>query len=284
MWLLNRDKYTLAEARAELINEFTAAELVSAAVNVDMLLEHVIEQSSPERKVARTQQLTSDQLATLRTLAARRIAGEPLQHVLEIAYFYDRPFRSTPAALIPRPETEVLVYLALGAGGSVEHVVDVGTGSGVIAVTLKLERPQWTVRASDISRDALALASENAVTLRADVEFYESNLLANVPNLEQATMVVANLPYLPETDQEMVSAEVRHDPASALYSGADGTDIARAFLTQLAEVRGSRRVLLELDPRNVHALAQTATEHGFVDVRVEHDLVGRERFLIFSQE
>lgn len=283
MSLSNLPNTTIAGIREWLIATFTAADFPSAAVNAKWLLEHVTGRTTLELLTAGTTTLTAAERAHLTNLVQRCLAHEPLQYVVGYTEFYGRRFTVTPDALIPRPETEQLVQYALNLGSMHETVLDIGTGSGVIAITLALERPNWTVFASDINAAALHLAQQNAATLGADVTWFNSDLLANVP-VDQVTLIVANLPYLPADDVHRVSPDVRHEPASALYSGATGMDHVTRLFTELQAFPGTRDVLLELDPRNVSQAAAAARSCGFHAPAVLPDLARRDRFLMFSQK
>lgn len=282
MSLSNPLKHTLAAARTNLIHEFTAAGIEPAAVNADWLLEHVTGLSGIDFALANTRELTPAEQTTLTQLAQRRMAGEPVQYIVGSTEFYGRQFAVEPGVLIPRPETERFVELILQVGGKRETMLDVGTGSGVIAITAALERPQWRVWGSDINPAAVALASRNALLLGASVSWFLSDLLAAIPAADKTTIIAANLPYLPETDQATVAPELAYEPADALYSGPDGINHAVALLDAVAELPGERVTLLELDPRNVGFMADLARRTGFPSVEVAADLTGRNRYLIFA--
>lgn len=185
-------------------------------------------------------------------MLARRAAGEPAQYVTGEQYFYGRKFAVTPAVLIPRPETELLAEAVLeGAANIVAmrktrgdegqlRVLDVGTGSGALAVTLKLEWPDWQVTASDLSPEALEVAAGNAAALGASVRFVQGDLLA--PFLvggahagERIDILVSNPPYIPSSDLPGLQAEVRdHEPRLALDGGPDGLAPYRRMAEQLS--------------------------------------------------
>lgn len=217
-------------------------------------------------------------------LLERRLKREPLQYITGEAGFWGLSLTVRPGVLIPRPETEVLVELALGAlrGTQAPVVIDVGTGSGAIALALKSERPDARVIASDTSEAALQLAGHNAERLGLDVKLVQADLLKE-PRLQeaarQAKLIVSNPPYLPESDEAELSPEVRRDPPAALFAGSDGLDVYRRLLQQARHLLGEGSwLLVELDPRNVRLAAELAGE--WAEKRVEADLAGRERFLL----
>lgn len=226
-----------------------------------------------------------DQLASW---LERRLAREPLQYILGYVYFYGYRFHVTPAVLIPRPETEVLVYTALNYLKTLPQpptVIDIGTGSGAIAIAIKRECPKATVLASDISAEALELAQHNAQRLDADITFIHGSLLTP-PALQQAAqhadMITANLPYLPASDRYWLSPEVLHEPEGALFAGADGLSLAEMLMQDaFTRLPAGAMLLLELDPRNVErACALAAKAQTWSQKNVLTDLAGRERFLL----
>jgi len=239
-------------------------------------------------------QLTDEQLSTLRALVERRCQREPLAYILGYREFFGRRFGVNPSVLIPRPETEDLVSIALERMDQwVEHhpeaernFLDVGTGSGSIAVTLLAERANWRAVATDIDQAALAMASENAVTYGvADrLTLVRSDRAQAV---QQAfPLVVANLPYIPTLDIMDLEPEVRdHEPRAALDGGPDGTTIIASLLIDLPGLLlpgGS--ALLEFGERQFDALRATAREAlPRSAITVEKDAAGLDRYLIVDR-
>jgi release factor glutamine methyltransferase len=174
-----------------------------------------------------------------RVIAGRR-RGEPLQHLLGEAPFYGLSLQVGPGVLIPRPETETLVELVLHDLSNSErpHVLDVGTGSGAIALAVKAERPDAQVLASDVSNVALGWAERNVRATGLDVQLAHSDLLSSYEVATFAAtchIMVSNPPYLPEGDWAALPAEVQHDPAGALVAGPDGLAVARRLWRQARE-------------------------------------------------
>ena len=201
----------------------------------------------------------------------RAVDREPIAYILGRRGFRHLDLAVDPRVLVPRPETELLVELAVAALPQRARVVDVGTGSGAVALALADERPDLRVTGSDVSRDALAVARANAARLGLGVEFVEADLLP----AGAWDAVVANLPYVAEG--ERLAPEItRHEPAAALYSGADGLDALRALAAQLRERRISW-VALEHGFDQGEAVRALLREAGYADVATHLDLAGHER-------
>jgi release factor glutamine methyltransferase len=192
--------------------------------------------------------LTSEQAERFANLVARCAAGEPVAYLLGRRAFYDRDFIVTPAVLIPRPETELLLEQALAWAGDRPIVAaDVGTGSGALAVTLAANRPQAQICATDISPAALAVARQNAERQGVRVAFYEGDLLTPLIECDvRLDLIMANLPYIASDDLPGL-AVTRYEPLLALDGGADGLDLIRRLLAQIPQVANpGALVLLEI--------------------------------------
>lgn len=257
--------------------------------SMQSLLVHVLGKNKTWLYLHYDDPLSEEQLVPLRDLLRERGKGVPLQHLLGSTEFYRREFRTDARALIPRPETEELVEMALS---KVQRkpgmkVLDMGCGSGIIGITLALElaATQPEVVMADISEAALSLTLENATALGARVKTYRSDLFsAWQPEENNAVvppdgfdLVLANLPYVP--DGEEVSAEVMHDPATALYGGADGLDIVRRFLKEAKpHLAPGCLVLLEVGHDQGEATRACMEELGYTHTGVLTDMSGKARF------
>lgn len=225
-------------------------------------------------------ELVPDEVAArLDALLRQRVARVPLQHLLGEVEWGGVRLRTDARALVPRPETEWLLHLAREAlrGQSAPRVLDVGTGTGALALGLKAAHPDAPVTATDLSSEALALARENALLNDLDVTFVEASLLGGLPG--PFDLIVSNPPYLPGADRAGADPEVRHDPDLALYAGPDGLSVARPLAAQAgAALAPGGVLLLELDPRNAPTLAGELRA-GDWEAEVLPDLAGRERFV-----
>lgn len=252
----------------------------SARLNAEHLLAHVLAKKRIDLYLEFDRPLGDRELDPLRALMIRRGAGEPLQHLLGTVDFHGRIFLSDRRALVPRPETEQLVELLLALPTKPERVLDIGTGSGVIALTLAAEWAQASIDAIDISPDALALASENAarLALAERVRFLQSDLFSAID--AHYDLMVANLPYIPAPDIASLSREVRHDPVLALDGGPDGTRIISSFLDLAREhLLPGGTVALEIGAGQSDLLMEHLRLLGYNEVRSTTDYGGIARFL-----
>ncbi len=223
--------------------------------------------------------LGESELVPLREMLKRRGEGVPLQHVLGVVSFHHRDFKSDARALISRPETEELAewILSMSMGDDLK-VLDMGCGSGVLGLTLAAERPSWQVTLADVSEDALALTKENAAALGiGNARFLRSDLFSAVE--VEFDGIVANLPYVPESERASLSREVMHDPALALFGGADGLEVIRRFIPEaFLRLKPSAWMVLEIGHDQASQVEEILRSSGFADIEVKTDLSGVARF------
>jgi release factor glutamine methyltransferase len=262
---------------------FQKRDIENPRLNAEHLLAHVLGRKRMELYLDFDRGLQESELAPLRELVKRRGLGEPLQHLLGTVEFCGRSFRCDKRALVPRPETEQLVELLISHFKSemaYPRMVDVGTGSGVIALTLAAEFPKAEIVGADISEDALMLARENAerVGLVDRVRFLRSNLLENVqPHFD---VIVANLPYVSTEDRPNLSREVLHDPEVALFAGARGDELLRQLIVQAPSwLRPGGMLAMELGIGQSEKLVAALAEKNYRDIWTEKDYSGVIRFL-----
>ena len=224
--------------------------------------------------------LSENQAAQWQQLLARRLAGEPMAYILGKREFYGRLFATTPATLIPRPETEHLVEAVLARIPPGGKVWDLGTGSGAVAVTLACERPDAAVFASDISKDALAVAGRNAATLGANVRFacgswYQAFAPEQTGLLD---IIVSNPPYIEVDDPHLAQGDLRFEPAGALTDFADGLSAIRVLAAGARErLQANGWLLMEHGWNQGEAVRKILQDNGFAEVATEQDLAGLDR-------
>jgi release factor glutamine methyltransferase len=208
----------------------------------------------------------------------RRRRGEPWAYLVGWAPFRGRRFRVTPATLIPRPETEGVLEAALDVGRrlGVRHATDVGTGSGILAVSLALAT-DWRVAACDLSSAALAVAQDNAAALGARVSFHQGDLLDPVP--DPVGLVVANLPYVDPADERSLQPELRFEPRTALFAADRGLALTTRLLAE-AWQRRCPGCVLEIGAGQGAELCQRALAAGWRRAVAHQDLAGLDRVLL----
>ncbi len=250
-------------------------------LNTEHLLAHVLGRKRIELYLEFERNLTEMELGPLRDLVKRRSEGEPLQHLLGTVEFCGLTFLCDKRAMVPRPETEQLVELLKSEiRNPKSEIADVGTGSGVIALSLAAEFPHATIMAIDISDEALALAQENAARLNLTdrVQFLKSRLLENV---ERAfDLIVANLPYISTQDRRTLSREVLHDPEVALFAGGQGDELVRELIDQApSRLRPGGMLALEIGLGQSKGLLSALAEKNYRDISSKNDYNGVTRFL-----
>ena len=286
----------LRQALRAAIAKLEAAKIDQARLQAEVLAFHVLGCdrayliAHPERDLTDAEQSQYDKFI------ARRAAGEPLQYITGHQEFWKADFLVTPAVLIPRPETEHLIEAALALIRSAAHlsrenrvaggeapslkIIDVGTGSGAIAVTLARELPQAEVHAVDLSPAALELARRNAERLGARVYFAQSDLLAAVARDAGFDFVVSNPPYVATSEWAAVQEVVRrHEPSLALFAGDDGLDVIRRLIPQAAEIlRPGGWLLFEIGYAQWDAVRALLKDWN--DVHSAADLAGIPRVVL----
>ena len=208
-----------------------------------------------------------------------RLNGKPTQYITHVQEFYGRPFRVSPAVLIPRPETEHLVEEALKHLHQGSVVIDVGTGSGAIAVTLALAS-KAKVFACDLSVEALQVAQANAAKLSAKVEFLRSDLLGGI-RANSMDMVVSNPPYIPLVEKDTLATEVRdHEPHMALFGGEDGLEVYRRLIAEAADIlKPGGHLLMELAYNGAPGVERILEFCIWQGIEIIPDLAGHPRVI-----
>ena len=227
---------------------------------------HATLEAHPERKVS------PQDTAAFRALVVRRAAGEPVAYLTGHREFYGLDFHVTPAVLIPREETELLVDIALEKPA--QRILDLGTGSGCLAIAVAKQLPQAQVTAVDVSAAALDVARENAARHGATVRFVQGDWFAPLDG-ERFDLILANPPYVAEGDPHLAQGDVRFEPRSALAAGAQGLDDIRRIVAGAgAHLVPGGRLYFEHGYDQAPAVAALLAEAGFVAVEQRADLAG----------
>lgn len=260
----------------------TREALYQACLNIDaidarILLQHVLDVGHAHLVAHPAQVLTAEQVQSFHLLATRRALGEPVAYLIGKREFYGLGFTVTPAVLIPRPETELLVDLSLERIplDSPCRVLDLGTGSGAIALTIARHRPLASITAVDISADAVAVAKTNAAQLNVNnVRILEGNWFCELGQ-ERFDLIVSNPPYVAERDPHLSQGDLRYEPDWALTAGGAGLECIESIVASApAHLAANGMLLLEHGYDQAQACRDLLSKAGFVGVFSLPDLAG----------
>ncbi|MGE7603855.1 peptide chain release factor N(5)-glutamine methyltransferase [Peribacillus sp. NPDC097675] len=255
----------------------------------ELLLQHYLKQTRSQLLANLHDELSPEDLEQFKAGVTQHIKGRPIQYIMGSEEFYGRTFLVNEEVLIPRPETEELIYHtvrklpSIFKGNQKLYLADIGTGSGAIAITMKLEEPGLEVTATDIADPSLEVARKNAELLGADVQFIQGDLLLPfIQGKRKVDILLSNPPYIPNDDEKMMSTVVTdHEPHRALFAGADGLDFYRRFMEQLPQVLQVPGLIgFEVGVGQGKAVAELLKE-TFVhaEVSIENDINGKDRMV-----
>ena len=261
---------------------FARAGVDAPRLTAEVLLAHALGCDRVRLYLDFEKPLVEPELARFRSLVKRRAEGEPTAYLVGAKEFYGRGFRCDARALVPRPETELLVEAALESLPSEGGVaLDLCTGSGCVGVTLALERPGARVVATDLSADALALAAENAQALGAKLELLPGDLFAPLPTDLRFHVVAANPPYVPTSEMPGLARELHREPTLALDGGADGLAVTRRLVAEApARLRPGGALVVEMHESQAEALPALCLQAGFAAAEARRDLAGLPRLVV----
>lgn len=249
----------------------------SPVPTAERLLSHVL--GTDRTGMYAREGLTSQEAKLFGRALCRRCVGEPLQHVTGSQGFRRLNLRVRPGVFVPRPETEVLVQVALDGLSETKTptVVDVATGSGAVALAIKDERPDATTYAIDLSPEAVALARENAEMLDLSVTVFEGDLLSTLPGDLRGALdaVVCNPPYVALEARGSLPSDVLAEPELAVFGGIDIYE--RLFREASASLRPGGLVAVEIEESTAGSVSEAAEREGFAELSVQRDLTGRDR-------
>lgn len=251
------------------------ANITSARLDVELILAHAMRRSRTWLHAHSHDVIDAISLSIAEACLTLRLDHVPIAYIIGHKEFYGRRFHVSPATLIPRPESETIIFL-IGRLIEPAHctLLDVGTGSGCLGITAKLEYPVLDATLSDVSTPALEIAELNAKELRADVTCIHSDLLENITG--SFDFIVANLPYVDQSWE--VSPDIAHEPALALFAEDGGLALIKRLLTQVAtHITPHGYLLLEADPCQHDEIIAIATKNGYLVVAVEDYIVALSR-------
>lgn len=260
---------------------FAERGLATARLDAELLLAFSLQRERIALYTHFDQPLAADELARYRELIKRRLAGEPVAYLVGQKEFRSLELAVDARVLVPRPDTETLVDVALSllpayGGDRPPRVVDVGTGSGAVAIAIAVARPEAKVEATDVSPDAASVASANAARHAPAVQVHVGDLLT--PITGAVDLVVSNPPYIPSADIPGLPLDVRREPLLALDGGADGLVVVRRLVAAARErLAPGGALAVEIGAGQSDATARLLQAAGFVDVTRTKDLAGIER-------
>jgi release factor glutamine methyltransferase len=260
---------------------FAQKQVDAPRLTAELLLAHALGCERVRLYLDFDKPLGEPELTRYRELVRRRAEGEPTAYLTGVREFHGRPFAVDARVLIPRPETELVLEAALAALPEGGAALDLGTGSGALAVSLALARPGARVSAVDCSAQALAVARANAAALGARVELLEGDLFAPLPPGARFDLIVSNPPYLPSGELAGLQREVRREPALALDGGPDGLAVLRRIVAGAPRwLAPGGTLVLEMHESHLTALPALCLAAGFPAAEARRDLAGLPRLTV----
>ena len=255
----------------------------SARLDAEVLLSHVLDKPRTRLRGWPEDPVSADQAARYRELIGRRADGEPVAYLTGRREFWSLSLEVTPETLIPRPETERLVELALGLipDGEPWTLADLGTGSGAVAAAIASERPACRIIATDACPQALAVAGRNLARLALDNVTLRRGNWCEALDGQRCALIVCNPPYVASGDEHLTLGDVRFEPRLALSAGEDGLDAIRAITeSAIAHLLPGAALLVEHGHDQGAAVQALFRRHGYLDVRGYEDLAGNDRVVV----
>jgi release factor glutamine methyltransferase len=279
-------EWTILEILRWTTGYFREKGIQAPRLTAETLLAYILQRDRMYLYVNYDQPLQTEERERFKPLIRQRVQGVPTQYLTGRQEFWSLDFEVTPAVLIPRPESEHLVEAALKLATQwpQPRILDIGTGSGILAVSLKKELPQAAVYAGDLSEAALLVAQQNAERLLSDkpgIDFRQGDLLQPFAGLT-FDLIISNPPYVTETDYRALAREIReHEPSLALLAGPDGLDVYRRLIPQArAALNPDGRLLIEIGCGQQDAVGALLQQHGLRLQQVINDYAGIERVLV----
>ena len=282
----------IREALSQGSADLKFADIKTPSLDASLLLAHVLKMNKTQLIAEGTAEISEKDCAAFCGLIERRCNGECVAYLIGKKEFRGLEFLVNKSVLVPRPDTEILVETALekylSLTGEKQIVLDLCTGSGAVAISLKHERPELEIFASDISNDALDIAKQNANRLLpkdSKIQFFQGDLFnalfsVNSLLINNCTLIISNPPYISSQEIETLSAEVQNEPRIALDGGADGLEIIKRIINKAPDfLISGGSLLLEADPRQMREISILLDKTGFKDIQLYNDLSGSQRVI-----
>lgn len=279
----------LRQATQQLLNSPDCSD--SVRLDVELLLAHCLNKPRSYLFTWPESEPTTEQLTCFNNLLAQRQSGQPIAYLLGYREFWDLVLNVTPDTLIPRPETELLVEIALdtlsksndtadtASGDATQQILELGTGSGAIALVLAKEHPKARITAGDISAAALAVAQANAKKYQLNnISFLQSDWFSNIPATKKFDLIISNPPYIAADDPHLSAGDVRFEPPGALSAGEDGLDDIRQLISQAPYfLKPTGLLMFEHGFDQGGQTVELMQQAGFINIRCIKDLAGHDR-------
>ncbi|VAW93903.1 Peptide chain release factor N(5)-glutamine methyltransferase [hydrothermal vent metagenome] len=271
---------TLGELQKQAITELSAYS-DSARLDVDLIICHVLSISRTALITQDRMVLEPEQLNQIQQLIEKRKQSYPVAYIIGSRHFWDLELKVTEDTLIPRPETELLVEMALSlfAEDQTTRVLDLGTGSGAVAIAIAKARPEWSIIACDNSPAALSVAKQNAETYQLEnIKLINSDWFDDIPDQQKFDLLLSNPPYIESDDPHLKQGDVQHEPQAALSSGRDGLDDIRKLIANAkCFLHAHGWLWLEHGFDQAQNVKDIFTEHNYTNIKQHLDLFGHTR-------
>ncbi|HTN53043.1 MAG TPA: peptide chain release factor N(5)-glutamine methyltransferase [Anaeromyxobacter sp.] len=278
---MSEERWTTLKLVAWTQDFFSRKGIDAPRLTAEVLLGHALRCDRVRLYLDFDKPLGEPELAAFRELVRRRAEGEPTAYLTGAREFYGRPFQVDRRVLVPRPETEVVLEAALAALPAGGRALDLCTGSGILGISLALERPGAAVVATDLSAEALEVAAANARALGAAVDLRPGDLWTALREGERFDLIVSNPPYVPRGELDTLSREVRREPRLALDGGPDGLDLLRRIAAGApARLSPGGALVLEMHESHREVLPRLCLEAGFARAEARADLAGLPRLTV----
>ncbi len=266
---------TIGEAITDAKGWLESHDVGSARLDAELLLSHVLKHDRAWLLAHSDDELTPEERQMYAIIVQRRTKRVPLVHLTGKREFYGLEFTITPDVLTPRVETEKMVEWAIKYAPKKSKLIDIGTGSGALAIAIGKHRPDLTITATEVSAQALKVARQNATDYGVKLKFVESNLWADVEGIFET--IVTNLPYLRDDACDELMEEVRYEPGVALFGGSDGLDLYRKFFATIGDhLAPGGIVFTECDPWQHKMLIKEAKRVGLRVIEEDYFILGFE--------
>jgi len=270
---------TIRELLDRLITQFKNNDITSPKQNAETIISHILKMKRLDIYLHLENEISETQLYSILVIAERRKKREPLQYILGETEFYGYKIKVNNRVLIPRPETELLVEKIIKEESNVNSILEIGTGSGAIVIALKKHFQNSIVLASDVSKDALNLAAENAEINCVQLEFVKSDIFENIAG--RFDLIISNPPYISPDEYEQLPKEIKdHEPKSALQAENNGLYFYEKILQKAKEhLTKSGKIYFEIGYDQAEKIAEIAKETGFSNIQIFNDLNGFNRIM-----